>query len=365
MLYSLVKNMIALNSPVKPDLKKLSSYLEQVNNIGWYTNFGPLHQKLTERLEEYLGIKNLLLMSNGTLALQVAYEVLGVKSALTTPFSFVATSSSALWQNIPLSFSDINPKSYNLCSTQAQKALEKNSEIDTVIATHVYGNPCDVQAFEKLSENMGVKIIYDAAHAFGVKVGSESILNFGDASILSFHATKVYHTVEGGAVVFKQHENYERAKELINFAIGKNGIDGIGINAKMNEYQAAVGLVLLDDIALILEHREALFTAYREGLKDVVGLPEWHLDSSFNGAYMPIYLDSEEKLFRVIEHLSKQGIQNRRYFYPSLDTVFSQCVNFGCSNSHQAAEGMICLPLHYNMTLSDVGYILNEIKGVI
>ncbi len=240
---------ICLNKPLEPDLACLTRHLEKVNSSGWYSNFGPLHQKLTTQLEEYLGVENLLLVSNGTLALQVAYKVLNVTNALTTPFSFVATTSSLLWQGIETSFCDIDKKSYNLCPKETSNSLSKNSAINGIIATHVFGNPCDVDAFTEIAENNNVKVIYDAAHAFGTKVGGKSLLSFGDASILSFHATKVFHTVEGGAIVFKHKADFERAKRLINFGLDNKGkFSEAGINAKLNEYQCAVGLTILDQI---------------------------------------------------------------------------------------------------------------------
>ena len=199
---------IKLNQPIKPNIEKLTQYLAEVNDSGWYTNFGPLHQQLTKKLEAYLGVENLLLVANGTLALQVAYKTLNVKSALTTPFSFVATASSLIWQGIETSFSDIDKNTYNLCPKKAEEALTLNSNINAIVATHVYGNPCNVKAFDELSRQKNVKVIYDAAHAFAIKVNDKSILNYGDASTLSFHATKVFHTVEGGAIVFKNKADF-------------------------------------------------------------------------------------------------------------------------------------------------------------
>jgi dTDP-4-amino-4,6-dideoxygalactose transaminase len=358
---------INLNQPVKPDIKKLAKYLEQVNESGWYTNFGPLHQQLTERLETYLGVKNLLLVSNGTLALQVAYRVLDVTNALTTPFSFVATASSLLWQGIETSFSDIDKSSYNLCSKKAAEAITLNPDINAIVATHVYGNPCDVKAFDNLSAQKNVKIIYDAAHAFGVKVDGKSVLNFGDASTLSFHATKVFHTVEGGAIVFKHKADFERAKRLINFGIDTTSghIAEAGINAKLNEYQCAVGLTLLVDIEEVIAHRAQLFNAYREGLYKIVEMPVWHEMANFNGAYMPVNLHDEIKVKRVMQELNDSNIQCRRYFSPSLDEVFTEQDNYGTINSHELSFGILCLPLHFYMTSADVQYVVEIIKKAI
>ena len=196
------------------------------------------------------------------------------RSILATPFSFVATVSAFKWQKDELAFADIDKKNLNLSPEAVKLAYRKGCKADTLIATHVYGNPCDVVALDSLSEKNNFQTIYDAAHAFGIKLNDNSILNYGDASTLSFHATKIFHTVEGGAIVFKDRVNFEKAKEAINFGIrtGRGVID-VGINGKLNEYQAAVGLVNLEEIDNILEHRSELFYQYREGLKDVIELP--------------------------------------------------------------------------------------------
>ena len=354
---------INLNQPVKPDIKKLTKYLEQVNDSGWYTNFGPLHQQLTKRLEGYLGVKNLLLVSNGTLALQVAYKALDVTNALTTPFSFVATASSLIWQGIETSFSDIDKSSYNLCPKEAAKAIALNPDINAIVATHVYGNPCDVDAFTQIANERNVKVIYDAAHAFGMKIDGTSVLDFGDASTLSFHATKVFHTVEGGVIIFKHKADYERAKRLINFGIDDNGnITEAGINAKLNEYQCAVGLTLLDEIDGIIKHRVKLFQAYREALQGVVEMPIWHENSNLNGAYMSIKLKSIEQRSLVEEKLKENNIQCRQYFSPSLDDLFKDQRVFSSGNSQALTETVLCLPLHFYMVIDDVNIVIDVIK---
>lgn len=358
--------MIALNKPLTPDLKKLTAYLEQVNNSGWYTNFGPLHEQLTQRLEDYLGVQNLLLVSNGTLAIQVACKALNINSAITTPFSFVATTSSLLWQGIDTAFSDIDMHSYNLCPIALDKALAKDNNYDGVVATHVYGNPCNVHDIADVANKYNKKVVYDAAHAFDVKIAEQSVLNFGDASTLSFHATKVFHTVEGGAIIFKHKNDFEKAKQLINFSIQADGALGEpGINAKLNEYQCAVGLTLLDDIEGVINHRAALFNTYTDELKDVVDLPQWHPQASLNGAYMPIYIECVQKQQEVIQTLTKNNIQCRRYFTPSLDVSYSQQKNFGCENSHKIAGGVICLPLHAYMSNDDVKKIVQIIQEAV
>ncbi|KAE9636512.1 DegT/DnrJ/EryC1/StrS aminotransferase family protein [Aeromonas veronii] len=357
--------MILLNKPVAPKLVKLNSYLEKVNETGWYTNFGPMHQALTERLENYLGVKNLLLVSNGTLAIQVAAKTLNISKSVTTPFTFVATTSSLLWQGMDVAFSDINPSSLNIATDKLEQVWENEPSYDSLLATHVYGNPCDVKSIDELARKYNKKVIYDAAHAFGVNVGSDSVLNFGDASTLSFHATKVFHTVEGGAIVFKNKVDLDKAKEFINFGIENDGVLGEpGINAKLNEYQAAVGLCILDDIDDILDYRSSLFELYRKELRDVVDMPHWHDDANYNGAYMPICLENETVRLNIGDKLTANDIQFRRYFYPSLDKAYPKIKSFGCPISNVVAENVLCLPLHTYMTAADIYKVTSIIKEV-
>ncbi|MFA0358881.1 DegT/DnrJ/EryC1/StrS family aminotransferase [Vibrio breoganii] len=354
--------MIALNSPIKPNLKKLHKLLEQVNNNGWYTNFGPMHKELTSRLEDYLGVKNLLLTNNGTSALQVAGRAIGSKSIISTPFSFVATVSAFKWQQDEVAFADIDPHTLNLCPQAVKTAYRKGCKADTLVATHVYGNPCDITAMDALSKQNNFQIIYDAAHAFGVKINDQSVLNYGDASTLSFHATKVFHTVEGGAIVFKDRTNFEKAEEIINFGIRPGrGVVDVGINAKLNEYQAAVGLVNLEEIDNILQHREELFYQYCERLKDIVEIPLWHPQANSNGAYMPILLKDENQMRLVAEKLAAQNIQSRNYFKPSLDELFIDSHNYGSGNSVAASKRVLCLPMHAHLTFEKV----NKVIGII
>jgi dTDP-4-amino-4,6-dideoxygalactose transaminase len=352
---------ILLNKPVAPCLKTLTSYLEQINDSGWYTNFGPLHQKLTGRLEEYLGVENLLLVANGTLALHVAYRALDIKSAICTPFSFAATASSLAWEKIPFSFVDIDSESLNLSPSLVASALEKSNDIDSVIATHVYGNPCDVEAFDKLQKKYNVKVIYDGAHAFNVKCGQSSVLSFGDASTLSFHATKVFHTIEGGAAIFKDKDTFDRAKRIINFGLDAGGVPNqVGINAKLNEYQCAVGLTLLETMDEILDHRIELFNLYRRCLEGYVQLPLWNENASINGAYFPIILESEEHRRRVKSALQGSNIPSREYFSPSLNTIFSPQED--CPISESISSRILCLPIHFYLTARQVMKIVKIIK---
>jgi dTDP-4-amino-4,6-dideoxygalactose transaminase len=353
---------VLLNKPFSPCLKTLQGYLEQVNDSGWYTNFGPLHEELTAKLEEYLGVSNLLLVSNGTLAIQVAAKVLGLKNVLTTPFSFAATSSSLLWQGIDIAYSDIDAKSLNICSRALETKIKQDATHDGIVATHVYGNPCDVEALSSISEKTNTKVIYDAAHAFGVNCSNQSVLSYGDASTLSFHATKLFHTVEGGAIIFREKADYSKAKELINFGINGSGeLAEAGINAKLNEYQCAVGLTVFEKIDEILQHRSFLFSTYVNALSDFVELPSWHTQSNYNGAYMPILLKDGAEKEKVKQALIVNGVQCRDYFSPSLNTVYKPDVKMPISEN--ISKRVLCLPLHYYLTEAEVGYVCDTIKA--
>ncbi|HBN28622.1 MAG TPA: aminotransferase DegT, partial [Clostridiaceae bacterium] len=239
--------MINVTKTYLPDRTKLDKYIDKIYSTAWVTNNGQLVKELTTRLEEYLGVQNLLLVTNGTLALQIAYKALGVNGqAITTPFSFVATTSSLVWEGIEPIFVDIDPETFCIDPSKIEEAI--TSETTAIVPVHVFGNACDVEKIENIAQKYGLKTIYDGAHSFGVKYNGESLLSYGDATILSFHATKLFHTIEGGAIIFKNKEDYERAKLMINFGIdGTDSVIELGINAKMNEFQAAMGLCVLDE----------------------------------------------------------------------------------------------------------------------
>lgn len=357
--------MIPVNKPYLPAFDKYTHYLERVYQRAWLTNNGPLVQELKVRLEEYLGVKNLLLVANGTLAMQLAYKVFNLKgNAVTTPFTFIATSSSLAWEGISPNFADINAESYNLCPHHAEKAIDDYTT--AIVPVHVYGNPCDVDAFQALSAKKNLKVIYDAAHAFGVNVNGTSVLNYGDASTLSFHATKVFHTVEGGAVIFKNSDDYERALLMTNFGIDTKtmNINDGGINTKMSEVHAAMGLAVLDDIDNIISHRKALFVEYCAQLKDIVTQPSWHNQSTLNGAYMPVTFSSKEECTAVLKGLADSGIIARRYFNPSINTIeHYRTQKFArCEVSESYAERTLCLPLYFDMNDNEVHAVVTGVK---
>ncbi len=335
-----------------PARKKLDRYIDRIYDSNWLTNNGQLVRELTARLSEYLGVENLLLVSNGTLALQIAYKALGVtKQAVTTPFTFVATASSLAWEGIEPIFADIDPKTFCIDPKEIEKALTPKTE--AIVPVHVFGNACEIEAIEAIAQKHGLKTVYDAAHAFGVQYKDKSILNYGDASTLSFHATKIFHTIEGGAIVFKKREAFERARLMINFGIdGPDSVVALGINAKMNEFQAAMGLAVLDEIEQTQKDREAVWRRYAEHLEGRMQLQELNPEGTNNYAYFPVVFDAEKRLTRAIEELRKKNIRPRRYFYPSLDSL-DFFKGGGMNNSRSLASRILCLPLSSSLQEAD------------
>lgn len=337
--------MIPVTKPHLPEIGRYISYIERCYENNQLTNNGPLAQELKARLEEYLGVQNLLLVANGTLALQIAYKVLGVSGkAITTPFTFVATSSSLRWEGIEPVYADIDAQSLDLSPEKTREAIDP--EVTALVPVHVYGNPCDVEAFDQIAKEHDLKIIYDAAHAFGVRLNGKSILQWGDAATLSFHATKVFHTVEGGAIVFKKKEDYERACRLINFGYQDGEVVDEGINAKMSEFHAAMGLCMLDEIDTVLHQREGVYYRYYEEFKDHVEMPVWKEGATRNYAYFPVLFPSEGALLNALQRLNEAGIFPRRYFYPSLDALENGSPDGGSPISRDRARRVLCLPMY-------------------
>lgn len=348
-----------------PDRTKLDMYIDKIYSTAWVTNNGQLVKELTARLEEYLGVKNLLLVTNGTLALQIAYKVLGVtEQAITTPFSFVATTSSLVWEGIEPIFVDIDPETFCIDPSKIEEAITPKTT--AIVPVHVFGNACDVEKIEKIAQKYGLKTIYDGAHAFGVQYNSKSLLSYGDATILSFHATKLFHTIEGGAIIFRNKEALERAKLMINFGInGPDSVIELGINAKMNEFQAAMGLCILDEIDTILEQRAKIWNYYENALKDYVQIQKRDFQCTNNYSYFPVLFENEKRLMEVKATMNATGINPRRYFYPSLDTLGYLQPYDPQTVSRGIASRVMCLPIYPELSLKkikEIIKILNELS---
>lgn len=365
--------MIPVTKPYLPNREKLNQYLDGIYERNWLTNNGPLVQELTSRLEEYLGVENLLLVSNGTLALQIAYRALGVSDAtpgaqpeaITTPFSFIATASSLKWEGVQPVFADIDPNTWCLNPANIEAAITPNTR--AIVPVHVFGNACDVEAIDSIAQEHGLKVIYDAAHAFGVRYKGESLLKHGDAATLSFHATKLFHTGEGGAIVFKRKEDLERAESMINFGItGPDTIGELGINAKMNELQAAMGLCVLDELESNLAARKQVWQSYQQALPEHLQLQSLPQNLDYNYAYFPAVFASEQQALAVLASLKEQGILARRYFYPSLDTVSSLGSNaVRHPVSSDIAGRVLCLPIYASLDSDTQTLITKTITQVV
>jgi len=349
--------------PYLPDQDKYQDYVSGIFQRNYLTNNGPLLQLLEQRLAEYLGVDYILLVANGTLALNVAYAALNISGkVITTPFSFAATASSLCWQGIEPLFVDISHNTLNLDVTNI--TAEQAASASAILPVHVFGNPCQVNDIAELAEQYQLKVVYDAAHAFSSKLSGQALVNYGDAATLSFHATKLFHCVEGGAVIFKDKATYEKAKQIINFGFDTNNQpQNIGTNAKMSEFHAAMGLAVLDDIDLITNKRSELVAYYSQQLSNIteVTLQLWHEKGTPNGAYMPVIFANEQQLLTVVETLSKQSIQTRRYFHPSLSQlkIYGESGNTPIAND--ISTRILCLPLYTDLVLSDIDVICAQL----
>lgn len=360
--------MIPVTKPYLPNRKMLDHYIDGIYEREWLTNNGPLVKELTQRLEEYLGVENLLLVSNGTLALQIAYRALGISGgetpaeAITTPFSFIATASSLKWEGVQPVFVDIDAETWCLDPALIKDAITPRTR--AIVSVHVFGNACDVEAIDEIGRQHGLKVVYDASHAFGVTYKDESLLKHGDAATLSFHATKLFHTIEGGAIVFKFKEDLGRARKMINFGItGPETIEELGINAKMNEFQAAMGLCVLDEMEDNLKARAAVWKRYEESLSKYLQLHAKSEALDYNYSYFPVIFESEEQTMRVADTLKENGMLARRYFHPSLASV--ECLNETENQpiSKDIASRILCLPVFGMLADDDQFKIINLIEA--
>ncbi|MGE4518380.1 MAG: DegT/DnrJ/EryC1/StrS family aminotransferase [Desulfobacteraceae bacterium] len=357
-----MNEIIPVTKSYLPDKEKFKSYIDKIYESGQLTNNGPLLKELEERLKNYLGVRNIILVANGSLALQVAYKSLNLTGeVITTPFSFVATTSTLAWEGLKPVFADINPDTFNLDPENIESLItEKTSAI---LPVHVFGNPCEVEKIEEVAKKHNLKVIYDGAHAFGVKYKNKSIFNYGDISTLSFHATKLFHTIEGGAIITNDDEIAHKVRLLINFGItGPDKIEGLGTNAKMNEFEAAMGLCVLNDIEDIINERKKVFERYFKGLNGIVKFQKFNSYSTRNFSYVPVLFKDEDELLKVKNKLNEKNIFPRRYFFPSLDTLKYLNSENSCSASAKISSKILCLPTFLNFFNSNQDLIINEIK---
>jgi dTDP-4-amino-4,6-dideoxygalactose transaminase len=333
--------------PPKEDYDLL---LDKVWDNQWVTNHGPLVTEFENKLKEYLDVKHLFFVTNGTIALQIAIKALELKGEIiTTPFSYVATTSSIVWEGAKPVFADINKKNFNIDSTKIESKITKDTS--GIIATHVFGNPCDVEHILEIADKNNLKTIFDAAHSFDVKFKNNSILNYGDISTLSFHATKIFHSVEGGAIITNNDDLAEKISYLRNF--GHNGEEefhGLGINGKNSELHAAMGLCNLEHIAKIIVDRKRISNIYKENLDETnISFQEINNSTEYNYSYFPVVLKSEKQLETVMLYLNKENIFPRRYFYPSLNKL-PYLEKSILVNSEFVSKRILCLPSYYKLS---------------
>ena len=366
-------NPIYITQPYLPPLEEFIPYLEQIWENKRLTNNGPFHRQLEQALCEYLGVEHLALFTNGTIALVTALQALRITGeVITTPYSFVATSHSLLWNNIKPVFVDIDPNTCNLDPGRIEEAI--TPQTTAILPVHCYGNPCDVERIQQIADTYGLKVIYDAAHAFSVEYKGESLLRHGDLSVLSFHATKVFNTFEGGAIVCPDAKTKQRIDYLKNFGFADEvTVVAPGINGKMNEVSAAIGLLQLKHIDKALLRRKQIESRYREALADVpdISLSPIPPDTNGNASYLPIFVGDAYPLSRdaLYQKLKVAGINGRRYFYPLISDMpmyrglpSSKAENLVAARS--AAEGVICLPIYPSLQDQQVDTVATMIADV-
>ncbi|GKX30821.1 aminotransferase DegT [Vallitalea longa] len=354
--------MINVTKSYLPDINRFKYYIDKIYDSGWITNNGELLRNLEDKLKDYLGVDNIILVSNGTLALQVAYKMLSLKGeVITTPFSFVATTSSLVWEGLHPIYVDIEEETLNIDPDKIESSITANTSC--IVPTHVFGNGCDIEKIEYIAKKNKLKVIYDAAHCFGVNYNGSSILNHGDVSIISFHATKIFHTIEGGALIVNNEEYFNKAREMINFGFNNGKVIELGINAKMSEFQAAMGLCILDDIDEIISKRKKTYEYYQKCLnRKSIKYQVINNKCSMNYCYFPIILKSEVELLKIRDKLIDNEIIPRRYFYPSLNTL-PYVKNCSVMISEDISRRILCLPIYNSLERCEQDRIINIINN--
>lgn len=349
--------MIPVTKPFLPPIEEYSKLIDGIWHRNWLTNNGPLVNQLELKLKDYLQVNHLLYLTNGTIAIQIAIKALNLKGEIiTTPFSYVATTSSLVWEGCTPVYVDIDPDTLNINPAKIEEAI--TPQTSAILATHVYGNPCDVEIIQKIATKYNLKVIYDAAHAFGVKVNGKSVFEYGDISTTSFHATKLFHTVEGGAVVTQSAELLKRMSYLRNFGHdGPERFADLGINGKNSEFHAAMGLVninYINDILKVRKEQSLYYDHILQGLKCKRQII--NSNALYNYAYYPIILRSSEITEIITGELNKHLIYPRRYFYPSLHELpYVSKVDMPVSK--MISERVLCLPLYHTLSEEEMHLI--------
>jgi dTDP-4-amino-4,6-dideoxygalactose transaminase len=356
--------MITVTEPFMPPLEEYVEYLKGIWERKWLTNQGELVKELEAKLQAYHKLEMpVYTFANGGLGLQIMLKALGIRGeVITTPFSYVATVSCPLWEGCYVKFADIDPVHLTLDPAAAEAAITPQTE--AILATHVYGNPCDVEAFERIGQKHGIKILYDAAHAFGVTYKGRSVLEWGDASMVSLHATKVFHAIEGGMVVAKDPEVQKKLSWMRRFGhFGLEDFHGVAINAKMCEFHAAMGLVNLNHIEVCIRNRKNIVEQYQRVIQDHPHIhPAFVLrdNTEWNYSYFPVVFPDKYVLSQYEQKFFDVQIVPRRYFFPSLNTLhYIQHAKQQCTVSENVSERVLCLPLSPDLTDSQLAKVLN------
>lgn len=362
-------DLITVTSPLLPNLDEFHELLKQIWDSKWITNNGSFHKQLEKELADYLGVPYLSLFTNGTLPLLTALQALRITGeVITTPYSFVATTHSIWWNGCKPVFVDVDPATGNIDPDKIEAAITPKTT--AIMPVHVYGNPCDTKRIQEIADRYGLKVIYDSAHAFGVKVNGESILNAGDMSTLSFHATKVYNTIEGGAMIMKDEATKRRIDDLKNFGFHNEvTVVAPGINSKMDEMRSAYGLLNLRQADAAIEARHQVAIKYREALRNVEGITffEDKPEVKHNYSYFPIFIDADkygmtrDELYAKMKEVNVLG---RRYFYPLISefSTYRGCPGAdkaNLPNAHKMADSVICLPMHHTLSELDIQRVLD------
>ncbi|KUP05257.1 aminotransferase DegT [Bacillus coahuilensis p1.1.43] len=351
--------MIPVTQPYLPPIEDYQLLLNNLWKSKWVTNNGELSQKLESDLTNFLGVNSLHYVTNGTIALQIALKALDIEGdVLTTPFSFIATSSSILWEKCNPIYVDIRPDTLNIDETKIEQLITNKTK--AILATHVFGIPCNVEEIKRIAKRNNLFVIYDAAHAFGVTYKDKSLVSYGDISTLSFHATKLFHTIEGGAIINNCRGIDNKIESIRNFGIDKRTgqIDYIGINGKNSEFHAAIGLCLLNQIDSLISERKLLTNMYDSELNQYISKPYIPKDTLYNYAYYPVIFKNQKQTEEVLNILNSNQISARRYFNPSLNELVFLDNKYKCRNSEDLSNRILCLPL-YN------GLEVNVLKKII
>ncbi|AXY75557.1 DegT/DnrJ/EryC1/StrS family aminotransferase [Paraflavitalea soli] len=350
--------MIPVTKPFLPPVEEYESYIRDIWQRQWLTNNGPLVNELELKLKVYLEVPHLLYVANGTIALQLAIRALELRGQIiTTPFSFIATTSSAMWENCKPVFVDINPGTLNIDAEKIEEAI--TPETSAILATHVFGNPCDILAIDEIAKKHNLKVIYDASHCFGTRYHGRSVYSYGDISTTSFHATKIFHTVEGGAVFTNDPELLRKMAYMRNFGFdGPENFACVGINGKNSEFHAAMGLANLKYADEILAKRKELYLYYIENLERLDKQCQViQKNTTYNYAYLPILLPTEDQIRKIELYLNANLIYPRRYFFPSLHTL-NFVDKYDCPVSLCVSKRVMCLPMHHKLTSEEVNFVI-------